>query len=102
MTYVSREMRMCTAQRPNGSFCEAESLPDAPFPICMTHAAQVMRFIGDHIPADPRDRIVHVARAAVQEQKRVAPAKAAHERRSIVYYLRVGALIKIGRTENLT
>ena len=102
MTYVSRELRMCTAQRPNGSFCEDESLPDAPFPICLTHAAQVLRFVNDHIPRDPSERIAAlVPRAVDQHRKREAPIKELRERKSVVYYLRVGALVKIGTTENL-
>lgn len=91
----------CTAARSNGRFCDGESLPDAPFPICLHHAAEVMRFLASHVPRNADDRTVALARGIGQDRKRRAPAEELHERKSVVYYLRVGALIKIGTTTNL-
>ena len=31
----------CTVQRNNGKFCDAPAWPDAPFPICRSHAIKL-------------------------------------------------------------
>jgi hypothetical protein len=38
----------CTAQSRDGSFCDAPSIPEAPFPVCIPHAAELYRFIKRH------------------------------------------------------
>lgn len=95
------ETTRCTAARNGGRFCNAESLPDAPFPICVHHAAEVMRYLQSYLPKTVEDKTIAIARGVVQERKRRAPAEELHERKSVVYYLRVGALVKIGTTTNL-
>lgn len=101
MVHGIAQSTRCTSVRPNGQFCDYESLPDAPFPICLKHAAQVMRYLDGHIPRTIEDRIILTGRGIVQGRARQAPGEERRERLSVVYYLRVGSLIKIGRTDNL-
>lgn len=85
----------CTAQLDSGEFCDEPSAPDAPFPICTKHAVLAMHFVRDaqtyRLPA------VQEIEAERREQRR---REREDEERCIVYYVRVGELIKIGTTRN--
>ena len=80
----------CTAQLPNGSFCDRDSAPDAPFPICVKHIARVVEFVYD-AQCSPTNAI------EVENRERHAE-QYLREDRGVVYYVRVGELIKIGTT----
>lgn len=94
----------CTAQRANGSFCDAKSLPDAPFPICVHHASQIYGFL--HRTVDDKFRNLDVDVTTVQAQLELNGVSMADFRPNdpaeyTLYYLRVGELIKIGTTTHL-
>jgi hypothetical protein len=100
--YVNPEATACTAVQSNGTFCDRQSLPDAPFPICVHHAALILQFIKDRLPRTEPEIQATRRRAEEQERIRTAPISRARAERSTVYYLQVGPHIKIGRTTNLT
>lgn len=91
----------CTAQREDGSFCDAHTLPDAPFPICLRHASQLYSFLRGRIAEVGDDPITSVdAIGDLLEQRdrlNVQPPPSD----PVVYYVRIGELIKIGTTGNL-
>lgn len=83
----------CTAATDRGDFCDATSLPDAPFPICLSHAAQVMRFLNGAIDqAEPEE----------SQDDRLTAIQMPAEDSPIVYYLRIGEHIKVGYSANFT
>jgi hypothetical protein len=91
----------CTAQRSDGSFCDAKSLPDAPFPICVHHASEIYGFIRDTANDKFRRPRVDVeltpAQAEIQSScedllDRYIPPPPVH----VVYYVRLADMIKIG------
>lgn len=91
----------CTAMKASGNFCDGKSLPDAPFPICVKHAADVLHYLNSFMPADQDGRIILAvrgmenARAQREERKRFTP------KTGQVYYVRVGDTIKIGHSDNV-
>lgn len=88
----------CSAQLPNGTFCDEQSIPgDPPFPICPRHIRQAYQWADDWmrsggIPADP-ETIARVKADIAANQPEASP--------EVVYYLRIGDLVKIGTTINL-
>lgn len=76
----------CTAQVAGAHFCDQPSLPLTPFPICLKHAAEVTRYVKELFSPDPRNRP-----APVEAQPQLG----------VIYYLRVGELIKVGFTTQL-
>jgi hypothetical protein len=101
MRHGSRAIPSCTAQKDSGAFCDRPSLPGAPFPICLKHAAQIVEFLDDVAPRDRDDRMIvawrslEQQRAGETERRRRAPDV------YVVYYLQVGDMVKIGYTSNL-
>lgn len=80
----------CTTQLPNGKFCEATAHADMPFPICGKHASQIWRHINEMLKVvEPRAEI---------DGDSIPTGR---ERRSLVYYLQVGPMVKIGTTKHL-
>lgn len=75
----------CTAEVETGRFCDRPSMALAPFPICTKHAAEVYNFIRDVFSGPPGE-----------------PSPEPEPLVGTIYYLRVGDLIKIGFTVNLT
>ncbi len=93
---------ICTAQRASGRFCESQSIPGAPFPICVHHAALVLEYLDSVMPRDLDDRVIVAWRGAEQDRERVAGKRARRrDVTDVVYYVRVGKHIKIGYTSNL-
>jgi hypothetical protein len=98
------EYHHCTAQARDGSFCDAPAIEEAPFPICIEHAAMVLRFLRGYIdavesaPLELRMLILDRTR----DKKAEAARDAAVEKRSLVYYVQLGDLIKIGYTANFS
>lgn len=92
----------CTAQRHNGSFCDASSIPDAPFPICTKHAAQLYGFLREAVDeaSQDKERSLNVFLDLFAKRQEGA----AYEEdlaNAVVYYLQVGDHIKIGCTVNI-
>lgn len=106
MTKLNRYTQ-CTAQRRSGDFCDDPSIEDAPFPICIKHAAQVLQFLRDYtdaFEAAPVElRLLVMDKTRVESDRRQAAAERTASRvgREFVYYVLVGKLIKIGYTANL-
>lgn len=66
--------------------CKAESLPDAPFPICLRCTGLVTGFIRERMGLPSTQRLL--PRTEMPDY--------------LVYYIQVGEQIKIGTTSNLT
>lgn len=92
----------CTAQKRDGSFCDGRSLPDAPFPICLRHAGEVLSFLRFRLDEEVRNDGDRLGRAADLLDRVASPHRAFPPRAGRVYYVQVGPLIKIGFTERLT
>lgn len=105
---TSRATQSCTIQRRSGNFCDEAAWPDAPFPICRHHAVKLyIEMRGIHAaalndewlslpPINPR-AVVNAENAKLDEELH----KARQAERSVVYYVRIGEVIKIGFTSNL-
>jgi hypothetical protein len=88
----------CTVQRHNGNFCDAPAAEDMPFPICTRHAVKLYRRMRQVIEtADPRQTAESLMRVLDADNERVEK-----QNKHTVYYIRVGDLIKIGCTVNLS
>lgn len=81
----------CTAQRSSGDFCDAPSLEDMPFPICLKHAGRVFTAMSQTIMGG-RSNYVKSPPAAVARTPDPG----------VVYYIRMADdRIKIGHTTRL-
>ena len=89
----------CTAQFKSGKFCDRGSVRDAPFPICVKHAAEIYGFIRDQTQAE--DSVMDAMANVLQHRDCLSPASREPSGREVVYYLQVGEMIKIGTTKNL-
>jgi hypothetical protein len=98
----------CTVEVASSNFCDAPAWPDAPFPICRKHAIQLyMEMRGIHHDAminasgffpSPDSNVGHVSRD-IEREKMLQAAE--RRTRSVVYYVRIGPVVKIGYTSNL-
>jgi hypothetical protein len=99
----------CSVPFPNGQYCERAAVPDAPFPICVRHLTHAYEFIRGAVEEADRDEtmIEAVASYGSDAGRMLEPRQTDDMRRlrygkgPVVYYLRVGGLIKIGHTKNL-
>lgn len=101
MPYRNPEATRCTAVGSNGKFCNNESLPDAPFPICLTHAADVLRYLRSYMPQGIAEIGMAAAEGIEQQRERDAERRRRKPRTDVVYYVQVGRHIKIGTTTSL-
>lgn len=76
----------CTAQKHDGSFCDASSLQEMPFPICAKHLSEAYAAACEIFATTATAPTIHSQSTA---------------RTSVVYYAKVGDLIKIGCTASL-
>jgi hypothetical protein len=96
-------LRRCTAESKGHRFCDRLSIPDAPFPICSRHALAIFRHMADALDsADPVLRLV----AGFEEMDDARAKRYRGERRtgtdaSVVYYLLIDGLVKIGYAADL-
>ena len=92
---TSRHAR-CTAQLPGRDFCDANSLPGAPFPMCERHMIQAARFVMEM-------RLAALPGIQTGIPKKPGPSRIDQRKASVVYYIDWGnGQVKIGRTNNLT
>ena len=91
----------CTAMLPSGKFCDSKSLPEAPFPICVKHASQVLHYLNSYMPSNVEDRMLIAVRAVENQRAQQAERKAFTPKTGQVYYVHVGEYIKIGYSDNL-
>lgn len=97
--------RTCNAEGKHGKFCDRPSLPGAPFPICILHAARLMSYLDSRMPSLLDDRMMVMVRS--MEKVHPAPKRPGLPQPNqvfdpVVYYIRVGEHIKVGYTSNLT
>ena len=102
--YLKQSSDRCTAQVQDGRFCDAVSVPDAPFPICPTHARQAFEFgtqligsrkrLGERIDAAIIGEFFGPSSWLVERPMKVA--------RPCVYFLKIGDHIKIGTSKDFT
>lgn len=99
----STQFRSCTAETHKRGFCDKPAIPDAPYPVCSHHALILFRFMADILDsADPMLRLM--AGFEEVDDRRAKQYRA--ERRagvddSVVYYLLIDGLIKIGYAADL-
>lgn len=101
MNHGSRAIPSCTAQKDSGAFCDQPSLPGAPFPICLEHAAKIMAFLNEMTPSALEDRVAAMGQAVRQDRIGATERRRRAPDVYVVYYLQVGDVIKIGYTANL-
>jgi hypothetical protein len=99
------EWTECTARRTDGAFCSRQTLPDAPFPICLKHASEVYGYIRGRLAvvAGTKETMLE-ATAGLLDSAATGRAERAEfkpDRIGRVYYVQVGHLVKIGFTERL-
>lgn len=82
----------CTIQLPDGAFCEAVADARIGYAICVRHARHIYEDV---------DRLLNddVRRAALASYDDALPSM--RRRESVVYYVLVGDLIKIGKTVDI-
>jgi hypothetical protein len=92
----------CTVQvDTDGTFCEAPSAADMPFPICPRHALRLF----NRLQQMAQDRAHAAPVAALLDNMAAWPASlpqtfhAKHD--DVIYYVRFGDIVKIGTTRNL-
>jgi len=88
---VPRPDGECTVQRLRERFCGRPSAPGTPFPICVHHLAEMCDFLRERL-AMP-DAVEAALKLPVLDKRRTFGPRV-----SVVYYLRVGQLVKIGTT----
>lgn len=103
----STQWTRCTAQSEDGSFCDAPSIDGAPFPICIRHGAQLLRFFQaelngiEHAPFTRKLEVLNSMRDGKADLERRLREDAERMPTERVYYVLVGKLIKIGYTTQL-
>lgn len=92
----------CTAQRADGSFCDKPTIPDAPFPVCFKHGGQLYAFLRERVEQASGDqqRSLDVLVDILGRREEILPTREATAH-GVVYYVQVGAYIKIGCSVNL-
>jgi hypothetical protein len=101
MRDVIPELARCTIEHANGKFCDSPSMADTPFPICQHHALKLYKHmleavhtgLGINRPIDKTTRDRWTAREASHKE--------ALKAQSVVYYVRIADVIKIGYTTNM-
>lgn len=102
MKHISPQLRRCTVERKDGSFCDSQGMPEAPFPICGFHARKLYGFLVEvmnealFLPSKPEDKP-----GGANWTAREADHKKAVQAQSVVYYVRIHNYIKIGYTTNV-
>jgi hypothetical protein len=103
----STQWNRCTAQAESGDFCDAPAMDGAPFPICIRHGAQMLRFMQGKIAdfeAAPVARRLDMLDLAIDRTKRNQAAFRAarwEAAESVVYYVQLDHRIKIGYSATL-
>lgn len=92
----------CTVQMRGGTFCDAPSDQDVPFPICTRHTLRLYRRVRERLAGAVSDPAAALA-LMTEHMKAEQDAKARHhdEQTWCVYYAEVGQFVKIGVTSNL-
>lgn len=91
----------CTAQRKSGNFCDAPSLPDVPFPICLHHASELFSYVRDRLHWDVSNLGKARMRLAGMTREDIEIDRRQRETLGVVYYVRLGDVIKIGTSQDV-
>lgn len=91
----------CTAQLRSGRFCDAPGIEGAPFPICAKHAARLFLFMRSTMNNLPPEERMEVTIGALSDGRQARVERAPYAAASVVYYVRMGDLVKIGYTADL-
>lgn len=95
----------CTVSMDYRTFCGAPCIPDAPIPVCIKHGAMLLEFMRDQFDTMRDDlgtfgpRAIAAMSADIGKQHKMA--RQIREDNAVVYYVRVGELIKIGTTTQI-
>lgn len=100
--YRDRGPNGCVAKGRRGFDCLREVISNAPFPICVKHAAEFLRYLHENLA---QETVLAAALEKIEtydsgEHYRELTFPA--EGTAVVYYLRVGNHIKIGFTTHLS
>lgn len=99
----STQWTSCTAQAESGDFCDAPAMDGAPFPICIRHGAQILRFMQGQIaaveaaPVDIRLAVLSHTFDRTTHQ----PTEVKYAPDPVVYYVQIDQHVKIGYSSNL-
>jgi hypothetical protein len=99
----STEWNRCTAQAESGNFCDDPAMDGAPFPLCIPHGAQILRFMQGQIaaveaaPVDIRLAVLSHTFDRTTHQ----PTKVKYAPDPVVYYVQIDQHVKIGYSSNL-
>lgn len=96
----------CTAQINMGKFCDAPSIPGAPFPICISHAAALVRYVSQVAETSGATEVTSTLDLMRRFNVCIGTADfvwpdAPTAEPPVVYYLRLGDHVKIGTTVDL-
>lgn len=91
------ELTTCAMTKDDGRDCGAPRAADAPVPICMDHARSVYLYFADFLAA-VRERTPEQEADWSKAGELDVPFTGLAVQPSIVYYIRIGNLIKIGYT----
>lgn len=97
---ASSAVPRCTAQRYDGAFCDNASADAMPFPICSHHAMKIFTEMSDRLAEVKRDpmRLLMAGFDEIEtNRRRAARVKAP----TVIYYVQVGDVVKIGVTSDL-
>lgn len=93
----------CTVQVLDGSFCDSDEMPDAPFPICAHHARRLFEHMAYVLEQESRQpyRRQEAVVAFIDAQRQAAGQSDSSGRPLIsqVYYLMIDGMVKIGTTD---
>lgn len=99
----STQWTRCTAQAETGEFCDAPAMDGAPFPICIRHGAQILRFMQGQIatvesaPVDLRLMVL----SNTFDRTTHRPTEIKYVPDPVVYYIQIDQHVKIGYSSNL-
>lgn len=98
---TSRSTR-CTIQRADGSFCDGEAHILVSYPVCGPHAIRIYTEVKASLSAMVDVPRMREGQKRLEEQeRREAESAAIKEAQSLVYYVRIGKTIKIGKTSDM-
>lgn len=85
----------------NSERCDNHGLPEAPFPLCGTHAAEVLQYLGEAAERHASAAVAAVQAIEAEDDCQPVGIPTPVPGRDVVYYVRIGQLIKIGYSRDL-
>lgn len=100
MHEVNDTTARCLASKRYGTPCERAALPGSPIPVCLHHTAELLTFLNGVTAEAQRSEALTAARH-IARQDAITPLQPTGRGVSVVYYVRIGKLIKIGHSSDL-